>query len=333
MPNGLRRILPTVFVAILLHTDASLAGARCEDVASRGFLKVLTINLLFSEVDQRDERLEILAQFIRRNEVDLILLQEVVSGRLADTSNSAKDLQRKIERGGLSYDRESALVTGVSGLLKVGNAILSRCRIVSAKEEKLPKVSELEVRGINVKLRRVVQVARIEIPGFGRSHVYNTHLCAACSFPDLGKQTDALLHIVRDNQESYSATTPIILGGDLNINRLNRLADEKSLYESIVAVEFTDAYAQSKNAPLDALCDRDPMDGSPVPDEHCTIGTGITELSDSNPKRIDYIFTRNYGWALRSSQVVFNSVVRPRGGVKGKTVSDHAGVYVQVKLR
>jgi hypothetical protein len=83
-------ILPTVFVAILLHSDASLAGARCDDVAARGFLKALTINLLFSEVDERDERLEILAQFIRRNEVDLILLQEVVSGRLADTSNSAK---------------------------------------------------------------------------------------------------------------------------------------------------------------------------------------------------------------------------------------------------
>lgn len=201
-----------------------------------------------------------------------------------------------------------------------------RSGIDGDKEEKLPKASELEVLGVKVKLRRVVQIFRIEMPGFGRSNVYNTHLCADCSFSDLSDQTEALVDIVRDNEKSYSATTPIILGGDLNIDRFKRAADEKSLYESIVAAKFVDAYAQSKNAALDALCNRGPVDGSPFPDEQCTIGESVTELSNSGPKRIDYIFTQNYGRALRSSQVVFNSVVRPRGGAKGKTVSDHAGV-------
>lgn len=333
MPIGIRRLLmPIVAMAVLLKTDASLAGAECDDVAARGVLKVLTINLLFSEVDDRDRRLDNLAKFIRRNKVDLILLQEVVSGRLADTSNSGKDLERKIERGGTSYDRQSALETGVSGLLKVGNAILSRCRIVNDKKEKLPKASELEFAGFKVKLRRVVQIVRVEVPDFGRFNVYNTHLCASCSFSDLSDQTDALLDIVRDNQESHPATDPIILGGDLNIDRFNKSDDEKLLYDSIVAADFTDAYAQSKKDPLDALCDRDPIDGSPFPDEHCSIGRGVTELSDSSPKRIDYLFTRNFRQARRGSQVVFNPIVRPRRGEKGKTVSDHAGVYLKINL-
>jgi len=262
----------------------------------------------------------------------LILLQEVVSGRLADTSNSGKDLERKISRGGGSYQRQSALVTGVDGLLKVGNATLSRCRIVSDKKEQLPNASELEFAGIKVKLRRVVQIVRIEIPGFGRLNAYNTHLCAACSTNDLKDQTKALLDIVEDNEESYSDGNPIILGGDFNIDRLRGSEREKALYEKIVAADFVDAYAQSKNVPLDALCNRDPRDGSPFPDEHCTIGRGVTELSDSGPKRIDYVFTRNFGRARRSSQVVFNPIVRPRRGVKGKTVSDHAGAYIKLNL-
>ena len=47
-------------------------NARCYEVALRGHLNVLTINILFSEVENRDKRLEVIGDFIAHNDVDVI---------------------------------------------------------------------------------------------------------------------------------------------------------------------------------------------------------------------------------------------------------------------
>jgi maltose 6'-phosphate phosphatase len=70
----------------------------CADVAQRGVLNVLTLNLLSSEVHDRTARLERIATLVRSQFeagqlVDVLLLQEAAGGFLVDTENSAQDLQ------------------------------------------------------------------------------------------------------------------------------------------------------------------------------------------------------------------------------------------------
>lgn len=311
---------------LLPHAGAAWA-AKCNDVADRGFLKILTLNLLFSEVEDRDERLDTIANFVANKTIDVVVLQEVVGGLLAGTDSSAKDLEDKLEDRGLAYDRRTEYEVGIPGLLEVGNATLSRCEILFELTERLPKTSELEFLGLIFKLRRNVQMTRIKIPGFGRFSLYNTHLCAGCSFSEHGEQVDAMLDFIDQVEGSLPSDNAIMLGGDFNIDRFRSSPKEVRLYDRIVRRGFIDAYAEAKAAVgLEALCEDD------LPDEHCTVGVGVTALSDSSPKRIDYIFDQRFGAARTSSQVVFNSEAVPRSGPKGKTVSDHAAVYIKADL-
>ena len=312
---------------LLSHAEVAWA-AKCNDVAGRGFLKILTLNLLFSEIEDRDNRLDDIADYVANKKIDVVVVQEVVGGLLTGTSNSAADLDDKLEDRGLDYDRRTDFEVGVPGLLEVGNATLSRCQILFAQTKRLPKTTELEFLGLTFKLPRNVQMTRIKIPGFGKFSVYNTHLCAGCSFSEQEEQVDAMLAFVDQTEASLPADNPIMLGGDLNIDRFKSSPPEAELYDLITAQGFNDAYAEAKalqGLNLAALCDSGP-------DKHCTIGVGVTELSDSSPKRIDYIFDKRFGTTRKSSQVVFNSEAVIRSGAKGKTVSDHAAVYIKANL-
>jgi len=315
---------------LLLLPYANTAwGARCDDVASRGYLRILTINLLAPEVDDRDRRLGIIANFIAKKVVDVIIMQEVVSGFLVDTDNSVADLQDKLADKGLDYERRTEFEAGVPGLLEIGNGILSRCHILFELSKRLPAASEIEILGLDITLPRNVHMTRLEIPGFGRFSVYNTHLCAGCSFSEHWEQVEALLAFVNKTEQSLPPDDPIMLGGDFNMDRFRQSPREVRLYRLIVNQGFADAYAEAQTVGLGKLCD---PDGLPFPDEHCTIGEDVTELSNSSPKRIDYIFKRDFGSARASTNVVFNSLADPRSGAAGKTVSDHAGVHLRANL-
>jgi maltose 6'-phosphate phosphatase len=306
---------------LLLLPYANLAwGARCDDVAGRGYLRILTINLLFSEIDDRDRRLGIIANFIAQKTVDVIIMQEVVSGGLVGTDNSVRDLQDKLADKGLNYERRTEFEAGVPGLLEVGNGILSRCHILFELSKRLPAASEIEILGLDIKLPRNVHMTRLKIPSFGRFSVYNTHLCAGCSLSEHREQVEALLAFVNKTEQSLPPDDPIMLGGDFNIDRFRQSPREVRLYRLIVNQDFTDAYAEAQTVGLGKLCD-----------PHCTIGDGVTERSNSSPKRIDYIFKRDFGTARKSTNVVF-SLANPQSGAAGKTVSDHAGVHLRANL-
>jgi hypothetical protein len=73
---------------------------KCTDVAARGYINVLTFNLLFfSEQASVEERLQPFVEFLKDQDVDVIFLQEVVGGKLAlaEFTNSAKILQATTE--------------------------------------------------------------------------------------------------------------------------------------------------------------------------------------------------------------------------------------------
>jgi maltose 6'-phosphate phosphatase len=293
---------------------------QCGDVASREHLNVLTINLLFSEIETRDQRLDTIAEFAAEKPVDVILLQEVVGGVLVDTANSALDLQEKLRARGGEYDLHTALEVGLPKLLAVANAVLSRCAIDVKMVKRLPRASELEFRGRDIKLPRNLMMTRLNIPDFGKLNVYNTHLCAKCTADELGAQLDVLLPFVREVEEFFPQDNPVILGGDFNIDRFRGDPfEERPFYDRIIDADFTDAYAQDRI--LEDLCE-----DADVADTHCTVGVSSLDVGDSG-RRVDYIFVNDVD-AVRESGVVFNTLVDP----SQPTVSNHAGVFVSVEL-
>ena len=314
-----RLCMVAMLAAARLAPHAALADPKCDDVGLRGSLNVLTINLLFSEIAHRDERLARVADFALKNSIDAIFLQEVVSGNLAGTSNSAKDLQQDLADLGTVYELRSALEAGVPLLLSVGNAILSRCDIIFYTVKRLPPGTEV-VGGRQIKWPRNVLMARVDIPGRGQIDLYDTHLCAGCdAFPERERQLSEALGFISTVESSFPNTLAVVFAGDFNIDRIQ--SSDDVLYQEILQPGFEDAYAVSPGKPgLAALC---PSPDNP--DEHCTIG--VSDFGDAqNARRIDYVFGRVLPNVL-DGQVVFNTKISGQ-----PSVSDHAGVFAQLQL-
>ena len=248
------------------------------------------------------------------------MLQEVAGGVLVGTANSAFDLQGKLLERGHGYDLQTAFETGLPGLLAVANAVLTRCEVDFKMVKRLPKASELEFKDHDIKLPRNVMMTRLNIPDFGKINVYNTHLCAKCSADELGAQLETLLTFVDEAEAFYPQNNPIILGGDFNIDRF-RIDPFKEgvFYDTIINAGFTDAYAANRS--LESLCS-----DTTAADMHCTVGVSTLDAGDS-ARRIDYVFVKDVN-DLSESRVVFNNLV----DASQTGVSDHAGVFVSIKL-
>lgn len=297
---------------------------QCNDID--GSLNIMTINLLFSEIKNRDERLDTIAQFVVDNDIHLILLQEVVGGLLVGTNNSAQDLQDLLEEYGLNYNLETAFETGLPGLLAVANSILSRCEIKFSIVRRLSRASEIEFDGRVIRLPRNVQMARLKIPGHYRISVYNTHWCAGCPPEELEDHWQESFEFLNAVESFLFGESRVIFGGDLNLDRF-RSGIERDLYDETVddidGQGFSDAYADFVTDGLADLCN-DPN----IPDEHCTVD--VTPLGGSGSRRIDYLLIRNIGDVV-NAQVVFNTDVNPVAWPD--PVSDHAGVVISVDLQ
>ena len=191
---------------------SSSRPAKCNDTE----LTVMTVNLLFSEIRNRDARLDIIAEYVNSQEppIDLILLQEVVGGTLSATVNSALDLKSKLA---LNYNLSYRMANGLPGLLTVGNAILSLHDIVFTVAAPLPFESEEIFQGVEIPLKRKAMMSRIDVPDYGKINVYNTHLCAYCDPWERLEQTKALMNFVKTVEWFIPGRSPIILGGDFNI--------------------------------------------------------------------------------------------------------------------
>lgn len=333
-------------LAALLLAAAPFTGARaadCDDLDGRGYAQILTLNLLFSEVQQREARFQAIATFLAGlpKPVDFILLQEVVGGALVGTDNSADDLRDVIEATtGEDYELRTAFEAGLPGVLATANAILSRCDIRFHFARFLPLSSEtIEVGDLSIPVSRNVMMARVKVPGFGRLNLYNTHLCAGdCTVPELADQAEAAVDFVNDVERFFSffRRRPHILGGDFNQDNFrggpnsptDPFGPEKFIYDGIVYGEdFEDTYAEAlyrnQGVTLEELCENEAE-----ADEHCTVG--VSTLDGNNARRIDYLFARNFGRVI-DGRVVFNDKVPGNIGI-GPGVSDHAGVLVRVNL-
>ena len=331
--NKHSRLFESTFAILFLILPVLLsfhgkAIAQETDAGNIKSIKMITINLLFSEIIDRDKRLRAIADYVAANQVDVLLLQEVVGGDLVNTENSAEDL-RDLLLGeyNLNYFLRTAFEVGIPGLLSTANAILSRFEIEFSARRTLPWVTEEEFLGFEVKLPRNVMLTRLLIPGFGEVDVYNTHLCARCSINDREDQLNEALDFIEMFQNNGGAQRPNIFGGDMNFDLFDDDGEEEFLYDKVLAQGFSDAYADYIIAAsrgqesLESLCE-----DKNNADEHCTVG--VSDLNGSNARRIDYIFARDFRPPVQG-QVVFNP--NAPNGVP-PTVSDHAAVVVQLRL-
>ena len=290
--------------------------SNCSDVFERGHLNVLTINLLFSEIKERAVRLERIADFIVKESepVDIVLLQEVIGGPLSGTINSSLDLKQLLDERGLNYNLRYRLANGLPGILTVGNAILSRCKILVTVSKTLPFVTEEPFEGIEIPLKRKAMMSRVKVPNVGKINIYNTHLCAFCDPSEREEQTQVLLEFIESVENFFWGQNPIILGGDFNTN-LN-IDEDLPVYDLITGHGFIDTYATANDCE-DCCSNTDGFGG-------CTYAVQDNPYTDQTiPERIDYIFFKDSGFAIADSDVVFTD----------PWVSDHSGVLTRISLQ
>jgi len=297
---------------------AQAGQASCEDVMQRGHLNVLTINILYTDFFQRLDRLRAVADFIEAQAqagepVDIILLQEVVSGAVSGTVGLSINLSAMLRRQGLDYNLRFRPVAGLPGVFMVGNAMLSRCSITGFASRLLPYAPERPVAGIGLPVLHEVQRIAIDVPGYGAASVYNTHLCSYCPGADRLRQTESLFRFL-DRRED-TANRLAVLGGDFNTDVT--VAADLPAYTLITDENgFTDSYAEA-NSCTGCCSEAEGLDG-------CTYAVpGNTLVSGAPPVRIDYIFARG-DFSSLESRVVFN---------EAPWTSDHSGVLTKIELQ
>jgi maltose 6'-phosphate phosphatase len=333
-------------VLCLPHTSSAASheeNVHCSDVIQRGVLNVMTINILFSEVEQRMARLDRIAAFVRGQfeagqPVDVMLLQEAAGGRLVQTENSAHDLQQLLKQHyALDYSLSTAYATGVPGLLTAFNATLSRCAITASLWRLLPPATEVAFQGHQIPLTRSVLMTRLQVPGIGYIHVYNTHLCAYCAAAERLEQAHRLVRFVQWVETLAPGINPIILGGDFNTDLVHADQQEEALYR-LITVEspfpFQDAYAvanRTGNSVSPLWCIRREDGGIDLP-EGCTFG--VTHMRDPlggdlEPARIDYLFVHGASGIVQS-RVVFTPYTPAKA--EQDSVSDHSAVLTSIHV-
>jgi maltose 6'-phosphate phosphatase len=320
---GFRKIIFS-FVSLLILIFSPCAWsqqARC--TLANNSLNVLTINLLFSEVKNREARLMAIAEYIKQNPVDVILLQEVVGGSLAKTANSSVDLQSLLAQNGINYNLAYTMANGIPGILSVGNSILSRCEILAQISWTLPFEEEEIFNNFEVPLKRKVLMARLNVPPFGKVHVYDTHLCSYCSPDGRYQQAQVLTSFIKNVEYLFPGSNPIILGGDFNTD-LN-FPEDYPLYQLILNNGFTDTYGSIHNCVGGSCCTGPDDPGCTFAVDTNPYAIDLFTHQRETPERIDYIFVKGV-LATENSTVVFNINIPPY-------VSDHSGVLSTVHLK
>jgi maltose 6'-phosphate phosphatase len=309
-----------VGIILLLFLPGASEGWQrqsvCNDIQERGTINILTLNLLYAEINEREARFKTVVAFIAQQAaqgepVDVVLLQEVVGGFLSGTQNSSQDLKHMLADQGLMYNLRYCPVNNQIGVLSEGIAILSRCRFLYTFAKTLPTVWETPSQGFDLPLKRRAMMGRIQVPGVGNINIFNTHLCAFCDASERVLQSEALLKFVSEVERLiFWDKAPVILGGDLNVDR--ETSGGQQIYDSILAAGFEDSY--TTHNPCEICCSL--QEGY----AGCTYGASGNPYTDDLPARIDYIFEKDLD--VLQSTVVFNAYPI--------WVSDHSGVLTRL---
>ncbi len=317
-------ILTAILLFSLSSCSSSLQNEQNAEASEKKHLNVITLNLFFPELQDRSQRLEDFANFIAQKKVegepiDIIMLQEVIGGLLSGTDNSSIDLKNLLAEKGLEYHLYFQLSNGLTGLLKVGNAILSAYEFKSTAYKTLPTTSEVPFGDFEVTLKQDVIMGTIEVPGSGRINIYNTHLCAYCESENRLVQIQALMDFIEEMETSFEGDNPVILGGD--INTAFSTSEELSVYESVTnTYGFTDTYSAYNNC-SDCCSPSYGYSGCTfaIPGNPYAINPFTDEQEEVT--RLDYIFAK--GIEAVKSSVVLDAF---------PWASDHSGILTEFRL-
>lgn len=349
--SDVRKYLAVVALSLLLLPQVTAARSwseqsQCEDVRDSGTLRVLTLNILFSEYPLRDFRLGEIVRFLVESDghgepVHVVALQEVVGGLLDELlapqlggtpvdRNTARELKNRLSSAGLNYNLRIGLENGLPGIFSVSNATLSLCAFKGLKlVKRLPKVTEIEIGDLKVEVGRNVLLTRLAVPGFGKVDVANTHLCSSCGPRDRSAQVNVALDFI-DNVQSFAPTELVLFVGDFNTG-INQDGETTQTYQPIIEAGFVDTYAR--------VHADDPDTGGVFcgegADRGCTVGVSdIEDPFDTDPgkNRIDFVFARQQSSrsiSVQVSKVIFNpDIDNTQTGV-----SDHSAVLTEFDLR
>jgi maltose 6'-phosphate phosphatase len=190
---------------------------------------------------------------------DLLLLQEVAGGLVIGAESVAHLLAARLrEADGPDYAVVHAPASGVEGFFSVGNVVLTRCPVLARRSIPLPEIAELSVAGGRWRLAR--DLLLVDVPtAAGPLHVFDTHLCAACTPSERVRQLRVVLAAVRT---AAAHGAPVILGGDFNIDVVRDAGAERPLYETILRAGLHGSVGRGRG-----WCARPAH-----PDAFCTVG-------------------------------------------------------------
>lgn len=300
-------VLPALFAALMVFwvLHVSRPGTRaegcpqgCAVVGERreGPLRVMSLNVLhgFPRFERLDIRLGLIANEIRRQDADIVCLQEVPWA--LGLGSAAEDLA---ERTGLNHLYVRANGNRRAILFEEGEAILSRFPL------KDPDFAELDPQAGFFE-HRVVLHATATTP-WGDVRVFVTHLTDGD--PESNRaQAASLLSLVAD-----TGTGPAIVAGDFN-------ATEDSPQIEAITHAWTDTFRAAHPEDDGFTCCIDNLNKAPE--------------KNGLEKRIDYVFLvpgSDKEARVLSSQRLLD---RPLSTADGwQWASDHVGLLTSVELQ
>jgi endonuclease/exonuclease/phosphatase family metal-dependent hydrolase len=181
------------------HVEGCSQGCVILGERRDGPLRVISLNVLhgFPRFEHLTQRLDLIADEIRRQDADIVCLQEVPW--VPQVGSGAKHLA---ERAGLNYLYLRANGNRWAILFEEGEAILSRYPL------KDPAFAELKPRAGFFENRAVLHATAVT--PWGDVRVFVTHLTNAS--PEINRaQTMSLMSFVTESREG-----PVIVAGDFN---------------------------------------------------------------------------------------------------------------------
>lgn len=243
--RGAARRLPAAILCSVLSAGCSIAHGPTPPV------RVLVLNMHAGKDASGADNLQRIADLIRSNTPDLVLLQEVDRG--TKRSGGVDQVGRLRDTTGYDGAFGASLASYDGG--QYGIAVLSKRAIAAQSTARLP-VSPVEMRAGGSREPRIALVVLANMDRSVMWRVVNTHLDPS---DDAARQqeTASLLTVTR---EQAATQTPFVTGGDLNST------PDSAVHQSLAASGLRDAWAE------------------------CGKGDGFTYPAGAPAKRIDYLF-------------------------------------------
>lgn len=172
-------------------------------------MKVFTLNLCASWTRPRAERLQMVADFVKENEVDVLLVQEGVrSCFIYDTIRQLADELR--------YDYFSKSVFGFPLFYEFRVGVISRFQIIdtASLDAEVPQKDWLDA--IPLPWRRRAVAATVNVPGLGITTLVSVHLTSSPKSEDSRQSQFRRLHNWIDGLPPDDCC---IVGGDFNTSQ------------------------------------------------------------------------------------------------------------------